>query len=138
MTDTYALKVPAGAHAKLGASNSERWMNCPGSVKAEAGLPETDSIYAQEGTAAHTLIEMAFVHKKDPNFWIEKLFDVESEANPGTYVRIEVDEEMVAAARIWLDHIRPIADRADMKWVEKKFDLAPLGPPVPMFGTADF
>lgn len=136
--DSYALKVPAGAHAKLGASNSERWMNCPGSVKAEEGLPERDSIYAMEGTAAHTLIEMAFVHKRNPDFWLGHRFDVESEENPGTYVRIEVDEEMVVSARLWLEHIRPLAEAADMKWVEKKFDLAPLGPPVPMFGTADF
>lgn len=43
------------AHAKLSPSGAHRWMACPGSVVLEAEFPDTSSVYADEGTAAHTL-----------------------------------------------------------------------------------
>lgn len=45
------------AHAKLPASGAHRWMNCPGSVKASELYPQTSSIYADEGTLAHSAAE---------------------------------------------------------------------------------
>jgi hypothetical protein len=47
-------------HAKLSASSSKQWMNCPGSVAAEARNPNPrgSSIFAMEGTAAHLLCEL--------------------------------------------------------------------------------
>lgn len=47
-------------HARLSASGSKQWMNCPGSVAAEARNPNPrgSSIYAMEGTAAHLLCEL--------------------------------------------------------------------------------
>lgn len=45
------------AHAKLSASGSKKWLNCPGSVKLEAEFPDTVSQYATEGTTAHALGE---------------------------------------------------------------------------------
>lgn len=47
-------------HAKLSASGSKQWMNCPGSVAAEAMNPNPrgSSIFAMEGTAAHLLCEL--------------------------------------------------------------------------------
>ena len=43
------------AHARLSPSGAHRWMRCPGSVVLEAGLPDTPSAYAEEGTKAHEL-----------------------------------------------------------------------------------
>lgn len=43
------------AHAKLSPSGAHRWMACPGSVVLEGDFPDTSSVYADEGTAAHTL-----------------------------------------------------------------------------------
>ena len=47
-------------HARLSASGSKQWMNCPGSVAAEARNPNPrgSSIFAMEGTAAHLLCEL--------------------------------------------------------------------------------
>lgn len=45
-------------HAKLSASGSSRWLNCPGSVMLEEGFPDTSSPYAQEGTLAHAIGEI--------------------------------------------------------------------------------
>lgn len=44
-------------HAKLSASGSKKWLNCPGSVQLEAQFPDTVSSYAAEGTTAHALAE---------------------------------------------------------------------------------
>ena len=41
------------AHAKLAPSGADMWMNCPGSVEAQEGLPDISTEFAAEGTAAH-------------------------------------------------------------------------------------
>lgn len=46
-----------GTHAILSASSSSRWLACPPSARINAELPETTSIYAEEGTMAHALAE---------------------------------------------------------------------------------
>ena len=46
-----------GTHAILSASSSSRWLACPPSARITAELPETTSIYAEEGTMAHALAE---------------------------------------------------------------------------------
>lgn len=40
-------------HARLSASAAHRWMHCAGSVALSAGIEDTDSPYAAEGTLAH-------------------------------------------------------------------------------------
>lgn len=47
----------AGAHSPLGASAADRWIACPGSVGATISLPDVDTTYSLEGTAAHWLAE---------------------------------------------------------------------------------
>ena len=51
------------AHAKLSASGAHRWMACPGSVKAEEGLADSTSSFAEEGTKAHDLMEQMLTGK---------------------------------------------------------------------------
>lgn len=46
-----------GEHAKLSASASHRWMECTPSAELEATFPEANSVYADEGSAAHALSE---------------------------------------------------------------------------------
>lgn len=45
------------AHALLSASSSERWINCPPSVRLSEGLPDDVSPFAAEGTKAHEIAE---------------------------------------------------------------------------------
>lgn len=46
-----------GTHAILSASASSRWLACPPSARINAELPESTSVYAEEGTQAHALAE---------------------------------------------------------------------------------
>ena len=44
-------------HAKLSASGSKKWINCPASIAMESKFPDESSEYAREGTTAHSLGE---------------------------------------------------------------------------------
>lgn len=46
------------SHAFLPPSSADKWMTCFGWLKAQEGLKGTTSKYAEEGTAAHELLEM--------------------------------------------------------------------------------
>ena len=45
-------------HAILSASGAHRWLNCTPSARLEEPVPDTSSIYAEEGTLAHDLAEL--------------------------------------------------------------------------------
>lgn len=62
----------ATLHAKLSASGSSRWLNCPGSVKAEEGLTDKGSAFAFEGTCAHELAELALTNNQHCSEWVDK------------------------------------------------------------------
>lgn len=131
-----ALTVIQPAHARLGASNAKRWMNCPGSVRlSELAPPDAGSPYAAEGTAAHEVAERllnraAAMGKLDPahSFLGRELHGV------------RVTHEMTDAVQVYLDYCWKRARRKATRnwWVERRVSLAFLQPPEPMFGTTDF
>ena len=45
-------------HALLSASSAERWLNCTPSARLTENIEDTTSVYAQEGTLAHSLGEL--------------------------------------------------------------------------------
>lgn len=110
------------AHAILSASGSSKWMNCPGSILAESGMPrEEESKYAAEGTAAHNLAESSLVNQRPPE----------------SYVGVEVDgwlinEEMAHHVATYVDFCNTIKGQ---KHYERKvsYDRWAKGG----FGTAD-
>ena len=48
-------KAEAPKHALLSASSSHRWLHCTPAPVAESAVPDTGSIFAEEGTLAHAL-----------------------------------------------------------------------------------
>lgn len=42
-----------------------RWINCPGSVRLSESYPSSSSVYADEGTIAHSVLEAGLNHDKD-------------------------------------------------------------------------
>lgn len=49
-------------HSKFSASGALRWVSCPGSVKLSEGLPDKTSVWAEEGTRAHEVLEACLVN----------------------------------------------------------------------------
>lgn len=116
------------AHASLGASGADRWMNCPGSVRMTEGLPDTDTVYSKEGTAAHTLIEKCLDKGVAPEVYLD------AELNG-----VVVTEEMCEAVQVMIDEVKSILSldpKAEMR-LEERFSLDKFNPPAPMFGTSD-
>lgn len=54
------------AHAVLGASGADRWINCPPSARLQEHIPDKISEYADEGTAAHELSELILRRRLTP------------------------------------------------------------------------
>jgi hypothetical protein len=108
------------AHSKFSASAAKRWMSCPGSMVLSAGLPDSSSKYAEEGTRAHTLLE-----------WYLK---------PGSPTPpFEISSDMDEAVNIALKSIKEMTAEADLVLAETRVNYANyLGvPEQDGFGTSD-
>lgn len=117
-----------GAHAKLSASGSYRWLACPGSVALEAKLPELpDDEYSLEGTTAHELLALCFSANEATS---EGYIGVKLETG------LEVTKEMAKAVNVALDHDAASALPDDEVYVEQRVELTKIDP-VSMWGTAD-
>ena len=113
-------------HSKFSASASERWLQCPASIQAEQSHPSKSSPFAQEGTRAHTVAELALSNGTDAN----KYLGLELEG--GT-----VDEDMVRYVQMYLDYVRNVECTAKdaLLLCEQRVDYTHLAPDG--YGTLD-
>lgn len=124
----------ARAHSVLGASVAHRWMACPGSIRLCSGIPNPETIYAAEGTAAHELAEICL--KGTNGFRFADAADfIGEEITVGNH-KFTVDEEMAEAVQLYVDTVKADYDDKDILLIEHRFDLSGTvydG----MFGTND-
>ena len=139
------------AHAKLSASQTKRWMTCPGSMRLIDDMPKNmrppQSQFAALGTAAHTLGEACLHAKKADSrsfegYWIhssgemQKRTPAPEEVDAGHW--FQVDHDMMDAVDVYLQVVNGELERlgpeAELS-IEKKFDLSWVRPD--MFGTND-
>lgn len=111
-------------HAKLSASGSSRWINCPGSVAAEDGIPEQRSIFADEGSAAHELAEQSLTKDMHPSNWLGEAF--------AEWPDFPVNQEMVDAIVLYRDFVNSLPGE---KLIEQQVDFSDWVPEG--FGTSD-
>lgn len=147
-------------HAKLSASGSKQWMNCPGSVMAEARNPNPrgPSIFAMEGTAAHLLCELYASEGIAPEEFLgETIYIWNDDAYlagdltkaqaqyddgelPGIEAEFEVDQDMVGAVEYFVAAVETARARLDPRgreeYSEKWLDLTWLHPL--LGGTGDY
>lgn len=130
-------------HARLSASSAHRWMNCAGAPRMEAGLPDVDTEFSIEGTAAHELAAWVLrdpARANAPAAFLDTRRHVTVRLKEGGTVEVEVTDEMRAAVALYVvlvvDAFASAGPEAKL-YVEQKVSLAELAPPEPMFGTAD-
>lgn len=116
------------AHSVLGASSSERWMACPGSIRLSRDIPRQSSIYAAEGTAAHWLADQCLKTGREPREFDGCEIPVEGHV-------FTVDDEMIEAVDVYVEAIKSRAEPGDEIDTEVRFELSDLHPD--FFGTAD-
>lgn len=117
-------------HAVLSASGAYRWLACPGSIRLCDGLPQTTSIYAQEGTAAHKVAEKCLRMES----W--KAADLLGGIISVDGKPFDVTQDMVDAVQVYLDTIKADFEQGgrDLMW-EHQFHLNWLYPD--LYGTND-
>lgn len=92
-------------HAKLSASSSERWKECPGSVElCELAPPKGDTVWTIEGTNAHSLLEYCLKH---PPAVARYYIGREKECG----FKFKITEEMAEHVQDCVDYVRNICNR---------------------------
>ena len=122
-------------HSPWGASKFEQIMLCPGSVVAQEGLPNTTSVYAAEGTAAHQVLTWALQQDKNAADFVGQEIAVDDGGMTYTFA---IDDEMAQAVQVCIDYVRDTLDDG-MLLVDQAVDYSPyLGlPDGEAYGTAD-
>lgn len=125
------MKAEDTQHSIVGASSSDRWMACPGSVNLIRKFPNVpSSIYAKEGKAAHALCESVLRGECDAFDMIGRHIEAEGHT-------FEVTNEMAESVATYAETVYYYCDAdPDSKlWVERKFRLPQVDEEC--FGTAD-
>lgn len=110
-------------HAKLSASGSYRWLQCPGSIKAEEGYPDTSSDHAREGSACHHVGEQCLLTGKNASEFVGQVikeFD------------ILITEDLANYVQMYVDYVRSLGGHL---MVEQRVNFSNIVPDG--FGTAD-
>ena len=115
------------AHARLSPSSAHRWLHCPGSVALEAGIPDTGSHFANEGTAAHELAAMALNDKKPASEYIGSEITVDNDV-------FVVDKDMADFVQIYIDYVTSLGGNL---MVEQSLPIESITGEPDARGTAD-
>ena len=150
-----------GEHSELGGSVMGRRLKCPGSLAFCRSIPNTSSVYAREGTAAHELAEKCLKEQKMPHMFLGQRISVNyldfseqmvkhhpelagTDEQGNNFVasveHFEVTEDMADSVGYYVTAVNQDMDRFQpgaALYVEKNFNLDWLAPGLDMFGTAD-
>lgn len=124
----------SAGHALLGASGSKKWLNCPPSARLEETLPESQSVYADEGRLAHEIGELklrkAFVEPMSTRAYNAKLKKLQEDP---LYL-----DEMLRYTDNYADYVSSVVHAClapPYVAIEKRLDYSHIVPEG--FGTGD-
>jgi Protein of unknown function (DUF2800) len=118
-------------HAVLSASGSERWLNCPGSVKLSVGIESTTSEWSIAGTQAHTLLQFILENEHEYKAYLANKEANEFKEHIG-FSRQQQASVLLAADFVFRERNKMQKESKVIMNVEKKVELEGVG-----FGTAD-
>ena len=110
-----------GEHARLSASGSPRWLNCPGSPRQCDGLPDVSRREAEEGTVAHHVGFSSLETGTGLDVFLGKKF------KSGDFV-FTVDRAMIEAIAVYTDYIKQRIREGEARgtvWRKLEMDLTP-------------
>lgn len=119
------------AHADFSPSSAERVLACPASFNATKHLPNTNSIYSEEGTVHHTVLDECFRGEHQPARFVGRVFPVYIN---GVAQEIVFDEVMAEAVSETLDRF---AELPGDHRSEHHVDISRWTPIPDQFGTCD-
>lgn len=128
------------AHYSHGPSSASRWLICTDSPFAQEGYPDETTDAADEGTAAHWLLEQCLNFNWTPEDAAEKFGHVvPADEEVGTLKEWPITGEMKEAVQLHIDTVRPDLDkRGTQLFVEERVRLdGHMELPYPVGGTAD-
>jgi len=122
--------MPKSKHALLSASGSSRWLDCTPSAKLESTFPNISSPYAEEGTAAHEVAELA------ARYWLGEVSEPDYEnaldkLSTGKYYNAEMQECAVDYAKFISDKVNGVRETCPDALVElevKELDFSQWAP----------
>lgn len=128
-------------HAQWSASATARNWHCPGALTlAQHGtVVEKESIHSARGTACHQLSEKALRTGKDVSDFLGTIEKTKQH-------EVEIDEELVNSAQMYVDYVRgaayreegePLLQNDKIVQIEQRFVLDDLAPPFEAGGTGD-
>ena len=103
------------AHAVLSASGSHRWLNCPGSRKAEEGFTSESSVFAREGTAAHHLGETCLKKGNDAYDYVgEYIYAGDKDEDNTILFQADIDSDRYVLGETLFEITADFADYVQM------------------------
>ena len=120
------------AHSTWSASKFESIMLCPGKIVLEAGLPNTSSKYAAEGTAAHQVLTWALQQDKPAASFIGQVITADG------FV-FEVDDEMAGYVQVCVDYVADLKGADGVVFADERVNYSKYlnTPENEAWGTAD-
>lgn len=117
-------------HARLSPSSAERWIACPPSVKLSERFPDTTTSYAEEGTTAHLIAEIA----------IRKALGLITEQEAATRMEeaelsLYYSKDMPSNLEPYIEYVISNATGAEFIGLEEKLDIGEWVPGG--YGTSD-
>lgn len=129
------------AHAKWSPSSAHRWMVCDASMAEELAYVRVgSSSFADEGTAAHTLLADCLLQKKDVALDIGRVIPVITLDEDGNEIErreFTVDEEMAGYIQTVIDSVNARVAQGWVLLVEQRVDFSNFIGIPDQFGTAD-
>lgn len=128
------------AHALLGASKADQWINCPPSARLQESIPDKRSEFADEGTAAHELSELILRRRLTPcNAAERKRLDkaVEDFKKNNSYYGPEMEDAVAAYVEVVEEHFMAAKARSSdaVILLEERLDFTEWVPDG--YGTGD-